>query len=378
MLLANREYCRTHRGNAPNQDLAQVSTIYWVNRALKLLSPAEAWDDDTVHGYLMQAVGQAPDHYGGTWFSRRGLPLEANGTSSGGYACEYGPSCVNLIVNLASWTRDPEIMERARRAVMTMAYFYYPWDTPDGLATLANDLDIGWRGSWRGPGINSYGPMGEAATLLKVPEAIRMAQHYIAHNRAYVGPISAGRSFMLDDIQGLIGRVEHHQAIAAMPPAPPLPMEPGHSDFAWADEQAAVVVLKQGNGTERLYMVLNYRHSPGSPRSPGNATANNVAIVHQSTPQVERVVFMPITSTPGYAGLYEAVFGKYSIAMNASLTKTFTITVPATPGIRTLDLISGATHAAGQKLNLPPQTTVVWALDARVQDLVHLPLTPRS
>jgi hypothetical protein len=377
MLVDNREYCRTHRGNAPNQDLAQMSTIYWINQALKLLSPADAWADDKVRGYLLEAVGLALDHYGGTWFSRKGLPLEANGTSAGGYAAEYGPSCVNLIVNLADWTRDPEIMEQARKAVTTMAYFSYPWDTPDGLATLASDTDIGWRGSWRGPGIYSYGPMGPAATVLKVPTAIRMAQLYIAHNRAYVQPISNGRSHMLTDILGLIGRVEHLQAIAAMPAAPPLPMEAGHADFAWADEGAGAVVLKQGNGAERLYAVLNYRHSPGYPRSPKNATANNVAIVHHTTPQVERVVFMPMTSTPGYAGLYEVTFGQYSIAMNASLTATFTVTVPASRGTRTQDLISGATYVPGTKLTLPPQTTVVWALDDRVQSTIHLPLVRR-
>jgi hypothetical protein len=268
-------------------------------------------------------------------------------------------------------------MEQARKAVTTMAYFYYPWDTPDGLATLANDLDIGWRGSWRGPGINSYGPMGDAATVLKAPAAIRMAQLYIAHNRAYVGPISNGRSFMLDDIMGLISRVEHHQAIAAMPAAAPLPMEAAQPDFAWADEQAACVVLKQGNGTERLYAVLNYRHSPGSPRSPKNATANNIAIIHHTTPQVERVVFMPMTSTPGYAGLYEVAFGQYSIAMNASLTQTFTVTVPASTGKYTRDLISGGAYSPGYKLSLPPQTTVVWALGANIQSAVYLPLGRR-
>jgi hypothetical protein len=151
-------------------------------------------------------------------------------------------------------------------------------------------------------------------------------------------------------------------------------MEAAHPDFGWADEQAGAVVLKQGKGTERLYAVLNYRHSPGSPRSPKNATANNLALIHHVTPQVERVVFMPMTSTPGYGGLYEVVFGLYSIAMNASLTETFTVTVPASQSKFTKDLISGSVYQAGYKLNLPPQTTVVWALDDRVQGAVYLPL----
>jgi hypothetical protein len=377
MLIANREYCRSHRGNAPNQDLAQMTTIYWINQALKLLSPADAWPDAQVRGYLLEAVGLAADHYGGNWFSRKGLPLEANGTSGGGYAYEYGPSCVKLIVDLADATRDAEIMEQARKAFTTMAYFYYLWDDENGLVTLVNDSDIGWRNSWRGPAIGYGRDSMRAGAVLKAPAAIRMAQLFIAHNRAYANPISNGRSHMLDDILELISYVEHYQAIVAMPAAAPLAMEPAHADFAWADEQAGAVVLKQGNGAERLYAVLNYRHSPGSPRSPKNAVANNIAIIHHVTPQVERVVLMPMTSTPGYAGLYEVAFGLYSIAMNASLTQTFTITVPASQGKYTKDLILGSIYQAGYKLNLPPQTTVVWALDDRVQSAVYVPLVRR-
>jgi hypothetical protein len=378
MLIANREYCRSHRGNAPNQDLAQMTTVYWINQALKQLAPADAWPDSQVRGYLMEAVGLAPDHYGGTWFSRRGLPLEANGTSGGGYAYEYGPSCVNLIVDLAAATQDAAIMEQARKAVTTMAYFYYLWDDPNGVVTLVNDSDIGWRNSWRGPAIGYGGEsIGAAAAVLQAPAAIRMAQLFIANNRTYANPISNGRSHMLDDILDLISRVEHYQVIATMPAAAPLPMEAAHPDFAWADEQAGAVVLKQGNGTERLYAVLNYRHSPGSPRSPQNATANNLALIHLVTPLIERVVFMPMTSTPGYAGLYEVAFGPYSIAMNASLTQTFTVTAPKSQGKYTKDLISGSIYQAGYKLNLPPQTTVVWALDDRVQSAVYLPLVRR-
>ena len=33
-------------------------------------APADAWADDKVRGYLLEAVGLALDHYGGTWFSR--------------------------------------------------------------------------------------------------------------------------------------------------------------------------------------------------------------------------------------------------------------------------------------------------------------------
>jgi len=106
MFKANRDYVISAmgRGHAPNQDLGQMLAMYWDNRSIELLMPSEAWPQSKVLAYLDSSVGLANDVYGGYWISQKGIPLEPNGTSSGGYTGEYGPHCVDMVARIAALT----------------------------------------------------------------------------------------------------------------------------------------------------------------------------------------------------------------------------------------------------------------------------------
>lgn len=360
---ANRQYVSGNRGHAPNQDLGEIWAIYWANEALKLLSPADVWPDQQMLTYLYSASGLAPDVYGGHWFSSKGMPLEALGSSAGGYACDYGVSNVRLISTLAAQTRDTHITAMAQKVVQAMAYFYYIWNDENGHVNLADDAIVAWRNNYDAPYL-SYGggTFGAASLYLKSPAAIRQAQLYLAHNQVYAINTQDQGSHFLDNVIQTISVVSNWQQISALPAATPLPMEAASPDFAWADEQAAAVVVKRNKSQERLYISLNWRHSAGNPRSPQNATANNIARIHHTTPMIDRVATIVMQSIPGYMGLYQASYGNYMIAMNASQDKTYTITIPQ--GQKTLveDLISQKTYKPGHQYTLQPQTTVVWYL----------------
>jgi hypothetical protein len=358
MFLANRTYVTTNRGHAPNQDLMQVSAMYWDNEALKLLSPTDTWPMQKIFSYLYAGAGLLPDIYGGTWFSQKGMPLE------GSYSCDYGVLCVDLLCGLAVATNDSQLVQQAHKAVEAMSYFYFIWNDEHGHVNLVNDAVVAWRNNYGSPRVDyGGGSFGPASVDLNIPAAIRQVQLYLAHGQVYaIDGRNHSDVHFLGVVMSILQLVSNYPKIAALPPATPLPMEPGGSDFAWADEQAGAVVIRQNHGLERLYIVLNWRHFQGNPRSPKNATANNIARIHYTTPMIDRVATIAMKSTPGYAGLYEVTYGKYMIAMNASLDQTHSVTVPKGQKQNTVDLITNRPYLSGQQLTLKPQTTVVWWL----------------
>jgi hypothetical protein len=364
LFLANRTYMLAERGHAPNQDQAQMHCLYWDNEALKLLSPSDAWPLSQMLPYFYQATGITPagSDTSQYWFSPKGMTLEALGTAAGGYACEYGVNNTDLISRLASLTQDAQIIAQAKKAIEVMSYFYYPWTDVSGYARLVDDAIVGWRNNFGSPNI-SYGggSFGPASLDLKHPVAIRQSQLYLAQRQAYAisKDVELAGKHAMDDTVGYIEFIMNYQQLTALPPAPPLTMERGE-DFAWADETAACVVVSQHGCQERLYVVLNWRHATGATRVPATSTANNIARIHYTTPLIDRIVTMAMTSTPGYRGLYQVTYGNYVIAMNASVSTSYTVTVPQGHGARTPELISHTQQQPGQSIALAAQTTAVW------------------
>jgi hypothetical protein len=189
-----------------------------------------------------------------------------------------------------------------------------------------------------------------------------MAQIYLAQRQAYAFSQAtelAGHHLM-DNTLTSVNFILNYSQLSALPPAPILPMEDMVHDWAWADETAACVVVWQQSTKERLYVVLNWRHPTGSVRIPANSTANNIARVHYTTPMIDHVVTMDMTSTPGFRGLYQATYGNYALAMNASPGTSYTVTIPQSSTTTTLDLIARKRYIPGHPYPLAPQATVVW------------------
>ena len=272
MFAANRKYVVTERGHATNQDLAQILAMYYSNEALRIISPDDVWSDEEVLRYAYSAAGITEDIYGGRWFSQKGMPLEPNGTSGGAYSSGYGINCLTLLAELAEVTSDPVINDKLADAWEAMSYFFYLARDVRGNIGVANDGVISWRNNTT-PGRMTYGVetfigvARYAALELEVPAAVRLGKLLLGHNRTYEINMSRTGAHYMTYIKDAISVIESIDRLAELPDTGyRLPMEPGSPNFAWADEEAGNVAIK--NGDERLYMCLNWRHSPGNPRSP--------------------------------------------------------------------------------------------------------------
>jgi len=369
MFVALRDYVVTERGHAPNQDLAQILAMFWANEALKTLSPEDVWSEGKVLEYAYSAAGITEDIYGGRWLSSKGMPLEPNGTSGGAYSSGYGVNCLALLAQLAEATSDEAIQQKTRDAVEAMSYFFYLTRDVRGNICVANDGVISWRNNST-PGRINYGSdvcigvPAYAALELGVPAAQRLAKLLLEHNRVYEVNLSKPAAHYMNYIHNAIDLLENLDSLAALPDTGyRLPMEPESPDFAWVDEEAGNVAIKHGEA--RIYMCLNWRHNPGSPRSPHNASVNNIARIHMTTPAVDRIANAIMSSEDGYFGLWTVKYGRYLVAINRSADTTYQIELPAGFGSAT-DLVSGQSFDRGSVPGLAPGASYVLYLEDSV------------
>lgn len=356
MFAANREYmAKIERGHAPNQDLGQIQAMFWDDKALALLSPSEAWPKKTIKSYIASAAGLRKDIYGGYWFSEKGIALEPNGTSGGGYTGDYGPHNVDFLAKLVAYTGDDSLVARANEAFNSAARYYYR-GSKDGYRVLQNDHVVSWRNNYTTVRPNyGGGTFGEAVTVLKNPAAMRMAQLFLEDGRGWSWDADFIDVHYMDNVKELFQLASNIDTFEQLPPQPLLPMEEGSPDSAWADEDAGAVSVKRGDS--RFYAVLNWRHDSGKPRSPKNAKLSNVARIHYTTDKIDRIANVSMESRGGLYHLYELDYGPYHIRMNLDASET---TVAANPALGTYqDLLTGKTYDMTKPNVLPARTTLV-------------------
>lgn len=120
-------------------------------------------------------------------------------------------------------------------------------------------------------------------------------------------------------------------------------------------------MVKRDSGSGRFTAVLNYRH-PSQGGVPSTATVNDIARVHHTTPRIDRICTVTMTSSNGFRSLYTLAYGGYLIHMNASHDASYPVTVPTSTASRTKNLITGASYTPNSTFVMAPQTTAVWAL----------------
>ena len=364
MFARHRDYLvsREGRGHATNQDLAQMTAMWLANESLRALAPDRAWPREKALEYVREAVGLRQDPLGGYWVTRKGLALEPWGTLGGGYCGNYGLMGVGAIGRLAELTGDPQVRARAAQAVRAAAYFIYPSINADGYRCMRREEVISARNNnW--PGRVDYGGNDFAAAVLREPLAVRAAQRFAADGNAR-SILEEGNAHFVAGLEAAVMNLEHALAIPAIPPAAArLPMEDGQPDFAWADEQAAAVAVRDRGA--RLYMALNWRRGfKGNQRDPEHATVNNIARVHCTTPAVDRIATLAMESPHGFGGLYVCRYGDYLVGMNGSEDATYDLPLP--PGAAAaVDLVSRKACDGGAGIRVPPLTTVVLRLGDR-------------
>ena len=163
------------RGNATNQDLAQITSMWLANEALPMPAPDMAWPREKALHYVRSAVGLERDPLGGYWVTCKGLALEPWGTLGGGYCGNYGLLCVHEMTTLAQLTDDEAVRRRAVEAVHAASYFYYPAVDEDGYPCMKKEGIINTRNT-KWPCVTGYDWDPYSAGVLKDPTAVRSFQ----------------------------------------------------------------------------------------------------------------------------------------------------------------------------------------------------------
>jgi hypothetical protein len=422
LLIFSRDRLRTSsRGQLlPEHELLVDTGIYQANLGLRRLRPEAALSEDLALRYLHEGVGALPASGNDSSLGSE-LPFGdgyhlVTGRGLGrslGYASDHG-ELVDRLVYLWELTFDPVIREQALTMARARAYFRYPALDSEGYRAMRLEGPISYRRNVY-PGAITYadrrGELGGAAAFREtdlvgyVQQALRDNQFWNGLQRV-VDPTNMERLLALPD---RLAAIEAEPASAIR-----LPMTDGEPDFAWADEEAGVVALKQG--VERLYVSLFYR-APG---------VTGVARVHHILPEMDRIAtvqadvqfessgrvwlrpdavdWMPggslyeppdrphqayagersllaappagVTDTrpfSGRASFYRLRYGRYLVGMNTTDGSSHELTLPH--GVtRALDLVSRETLRA--PVVVSPRSTVILLLPD-VHELYPVPPAPR-
>jgi hypothetical protein len=272
------------------------------------------------------------------------------------------------------------------------------------------DITYGERPTWDASAIYCA-----AATLS--PGAVGAFQQMTADNQFFATVARTMKSQGLRPTAGMLGVPDQYELLKAQPASSVrLPMSAGQPDFAWADETDGVLAIKRGNNI--FYASLYWRA-----RAAINFLArvheitpqfDLISVVHEDTKfkpsgqtytrpdwvnmgfgngglkypgdlhSAEAGETLPIAKFPdgvqslddgstwtnykpgqespfaGRGSFYQLHFGNYLIGMNCTKEKTYALNIPVeAKGSSAPDLISGQTIALTDKIDVPPQSTVI-------------------
>jgi hypothetical protein len=431
------DYWRTHRRSYTNQSMIVDWNIYTANRALKLIEPALALPEERTLHYLYQAAGiepwlgsdphdesqevaDTPEHgtsnpFGGGYYlvTRKGLSREL------GWVGTYGETILHFDCNMARLTGDGKLRQQLAKLERARMYFRYPGQDADGFACMKLISEVDNRtahyplsgGAYTAPNIREEWWMDVPALLTDDPTSTGAAQQSMADHEyfAYI----KGR-LKDPDTLGMMRNVDEYAKVKTLPTSSyRFPMRDDQPDFVFADEEDAIVAIKQGN--TRLFVNLYFRAERG---------VNNVARLCEITPSMTRIATvrtqtqiapsgqtyirpdwvdgirghgmpppgqeihqawageeLPIAARPadatmpryqdwgpylGKAQRYQVQYGNYLVEMNSSENRDFPIDIPPAFA-HGRDLVSGKSAHELTGLALKPLTTVVlWAPEKEV------------
>lgn len=432
MLRASIDYWRTHRRAYTNQSMIVDIGIYSANRGLALIDPSRALPEAKVLRYFYEDVGLEPwlgsdnpgggseKPYGSHYYqiTRKGLSREL------GYVGTYGETILTFMREMVDLTGDQKIRGQLRKIEDARMNFRYPGLDGDGYRCMKLVSEVDNRtahyplagSAYNAPGIRESWWMEVPAMLPDDPMAVGAAQQSIEEGQyfSYVG------SRLKDqDTLGMMRNVDEWEKVSKLPKSAwRLPMTPGQSDFAFADEENAVLALKHGE--DRLFINFYYRSERG---------VNRAARIFELTPSITRLATvrpevevissdrtytrpdwidwtrtrglvppgedihqawagdtMPISKRPddakspayddwgpflGKAAFYSLQYGNYLIGLNTTSDRSYALKVP--PGIRSArDLISGKEmDLSSGSINVPPLSTVIFALGGDEDTITH-------
>ena len=314
LLARSREQNAVTRRLYTNQSMIKdLYGIYYANRGLAVVAPAQAWPEEKARRYLYEALGLQPwlgsdlmdggsaRSVGDNYFQLTGKGL----TKELGYVGSYG-EVVDWVTKIYEATRsapdqagDPRVRDQLVKIALARAPFRYAALDADGPRAMRMETFIGWRDN-KYPGLVVYGqkPARDASALdaawaTRDPRLLAYARQMIGDNQFFASlAATMAENGSLRITHGLLEAPAAYRGITALP-APTatqrLPMSPGAPDFVFTDEEDGVVALKHGD--EVLYASLYWR---------ARNAVNFLAAVHLVTPEFERqaIVREEIRFTP--------------------------------------------------------------------------------
>ena len=368
----SRDHLMSDRGHATNQDIAQQYAAWQHNEALKVLDPTKALTRSTMLDMAYKASGILPaDYYDNIthWFSYKGVSCEGPGTSAGGYCGNYGEVPLSYAKKYCETMADSQLSAQFKKMFSAWGKFCYPGIDENSYSSLMNEMSINNRPNRHVgepfPSFPSIVGTIYAALELDSDDAARMVELFVQNKRLFavtVAQLNDGPSpHFSGNAEGLVDLVNLWNEAAAVTTAYRLPMENGESDFAWADEQAEAVTLKDGN--VRMYMSLNWRkpNEDFENRSHDGALPTNVARVHYMTDQINRIANIEMQTPHGIFELYLCEYGDYYIIMNESESSiTYNVAIPEGFPEYATDLVTGeGVDLRSGSVQIKPYTTMV-------------------
>lgn len=422
-LRASVDWNRTAgRRSYTNQSMIVDFGIYTANRGLAVIAPDRALPEEQALRYLHEAAGLLPwlgndlpdggseKPYGADYYlvSRKHVSREL------GWVGTYGETILKFTRDMAALTGDPRLRDQLVKLQTQRLFFRYPSVDADGYRTMKLTSEIDNRtahfpkdgAAYIASNIREDWWMAVAA-YTKDPVAVGAVQQMLADHQYF--PRLASR-IKDPDTLGMMRNIDEYETVKALPPSPwRIPATPGQPDYAFADEENAVLALKQGD--RHLFVNFYYRQERGV------SGATRILEVEPATMRIATVLSqfevdgtgefwtrpdhvdflrsggfnppgedlhqawagekLPIAKRPadakqpaygnwgpfvGKASFYHIRYGNYLIAMNTTADKTFTL--PPPDGIASArDLVSGRMVDLTAPLSVGPRETVV--LDLR-------------
>lgn len=346
------------RGHASNQDIVNLTAAYLADLCLQELDPSLCWSEETKQYYFDVCIGLEDGIYGGPWVSNKGTSLEGNGLANGGYETTYGEHNIEHYARLAVLSGEERISDYLEVHLDALAKMRFLKYDNDLRPVVRKEEWLGWRNNYH-PGSEGYGDVPLAAELLNSDWALYGTHMAAKHGFYYKVDFSNYWVHLMSTSSKLMREVDHIEAALDLPlPDIRYPFEEGQPDYAWADEEAGLVVIKdQGS---QLWATMQWRHPlENDVRHVDNALPNDRVRVHYSTPEYELLGNSAMTSVDDMYSLYIWQYGKYLVLMNASPDTDYEFILPEGSPSSAYDFISKSEIDLSSNPSLEAQSTLI-------------------
>ena len=356
---------QSSRGHASNQDIVNITAAYLANQCLISLDPQLGWPEETKQYWLDVCIGVEDGIYGGPWMSTKGTSLEANGLARGGWDSGYGEHNVEHLVRLANLSGEQKIIDYLKVHNEALARMHYLGYDNELRPVVRRDGALGWR---KNASIGAEGYVNDgamSAIFYNDQITLRGIQLAAEHGHYFKEDYSYNWVHLPAVSSRMMRQVDYVEQALDMPATDTrLPFEEGQPNYAWADEEAALIVIKDDD--VNLWAAMQWRHPLlNDVRHVDNAMTNDKVRLRYTTPEYDLIATTAMQNIDGMYSLYIWQFGKYLVLMNASPDTEYEFVLPEGSPNSAVDLISEKNLDLSSNPVIQPQNTLIleWPKD---------------